>query len=93
MVKTKKEIPMKDNKHITILYTLVIMLTIWCTWSSSNIGGFDSKVIQYRTEVHTFQRQVANLIDIANSQEKQEEELKAMEEMLPVNGMEEKATE
>ena len=84
---------MKDNKHITILYTLVIMLTIWCTWSSSNIGGFDSKVIQYRTEVHTFQRQVANLIDIANSQEKQEEELKAMEEMLPVNGMEEKATE
>ena len=84
---------MKDNKHITILYTLVIMLTIWCTWSSSNVGGFDLKVTQYRAEVHTFQRQVANLIDIANSQEKQEEELKAMEEMLPVNGMEEKATE
>ena len=62
----------ENNKHITILYTLVVMLTMWCTWSSSNIGGFNSTVTQYGTEVHTFQRQVASLIDIANSQKQQD---------------------
>ena len=76
----------ENNKHITILYTLVVMLTMWCTWSSSNIGGFNSTVTQYRTEVHTFQRQVASLIDIANSQKQQDTNVIVREVLDETNG-------
>ena len=76
----------ENNKHITRLYTLVGMLTMWCTWSSSNIGGFSSTVTQYRTEVHTFQRQVASLIDIANSQEQQDTNVIVREVLDETNG-------
>ena len=62
----------ENNKHITILYTLIVMLTGWCTWSTANIGGFVSKVNDYKTEVYSFQRQVAFLIDVANSQEQRD---------------------
>ena len=64
---------MKENKkHITILYTLIVMMTMWCTWTTANVGGFFKDLTSYRAEVHTFQRQVASLIDIANSQEQQD---------------------
>ena len=76
----------EHNKHITILTTLVVMLTMWCTWSSSNIGGFSSTVTQYRTEVHTFQRQVASLIDIANSLEQQDTNVIVREVLDETNG-------
>jgi len=62
----------KANKNITVLYCLAVMFTIWCTWNSVNTGGFTSQVMQYRTEVHLFQRQVASLIDIANEQEQRD---------------------
>ena len=62
----------ENNKHITALYTLVVMLTIWCTWNTANVGSFFKDLTSYRTEVHTFQRQVASLIDIANSQEQRD---------------------
>ena len=69
------------------------MFTVWCTWNSVNSGSIVAKVAEYKTDVQLFQRQVANLIDIANSQEKQEEELKAIEEMLPTEEIKEEATE
>tara|TARA_R110000824_G_scaffold256095_2_gene445025 strand:+ start:268 stop:525 length:258 start_codon:yes stop_codon:yes gene_type:complete len=81
------------NKNITALYCLAIMFTVWCTWNSVNSGSIVAKVAEYKTDVQLFQRQVANLIDIANSQEKQEEELKAIEEMLPTEEIKEEATE
>ena len=83
----------KTNNNIKVLYTLVIMLTVWCTYNTANTGGFITKLTEYRTEVHTFQRQVARLIDMANAQEQQDEVMKAVEEVLPVNEMKEEATE
>ena len=83
----------KTNNSIKVLYTLVIMLTVWCTYNTANTGGFITKLTEYRTEVHSFQRQVASLIDMANTQEQQDEVIKAVKEMLPVNEMKEEATE
>ena len=83
----------KTNNNIKVLYTLVIMLTVWCTYNTANTGGFITKLTEYRTEVHSFQRQVASLIDMANTQEQQDEVIKAVKEMLPVNEMKEEATE
>ena len=83
----------KQNNSIKVLYTLVIMLTVWCTYNTANTGGFITKLTEYRTEVHSFQRQVASLIDMANTQEQQDEVIKAVKEMLPVNEMKEEATE
>tara|TARA_R110000824_G_C14974696_1_gene653490 strand:- start:159 stop:416 length:258 start_codon:yes stop_codon:yes gene_type:complete len=83
----------KTNNSIKVLYTLVIMLTVWCTYNTANTGGFITKLTEYRTEVHTFQRQVASLIDMANAQEQQDEVIKAVEDVLPVNEMKEEATE
>ena len=83
----------KTNNNIKVLYTLVIMLTVWCTYNTANTGGFITKLTEYRTEVHTFQRQVASLIDMANAQEQQDEVIKAVEDMLPVNEIKEEATE
>ena len=51
---------------------------------SANTGGFTSKVDEYRVEVHTFQRQVASLIDIANSQEQRDEDVIVKEEVKEV---------
>ena len=48
------------NKVIT---SLLVMLTIWCTWNSANGGNLLSKVNEYRVEIHQFQRQVVSLID------------------------------
>ena len=79
----------KTNNNIKVLYTLVIMLTVWCTYNTANTGGFITKLTEYRTEVHTFQRQVASLIDMANAQEQQDEVMKAVEEVLPVDNTEE----
>ena len=53
----------KTNKNITVLYCLAVMFTVWCTWNSVNSGGYIIKLNEYRTEVHSFQRQVASLID------------------------------
>ena len=83
----------KQNNSIKVLYTLVIMLTVWCTYNTANTGGFITKLTEYRTEVHSFQRQVASLIDMANTQEQQDEVIKAVEEVLPVDNTEEEATE
>ena len=83
----------KTNNNIKVLYTLVIMLTVWCTYNTANTGGFITKLTEYRTEVHTFQRQVASLIDMANAQEQQDEVMKAVEEVLPVDNTEEEVTE
>ena len=83
----------KTNNNIKVLYTLVIMLTVWCTYNTANTGGFITKLTEYRTEVHSFQRQVASLIDMANTQEQQDEVIKAVEEVLPVDNTEEEATE
>tara|TARA_R110000824_G_scaffold41988_3_gene124293 strand:- start:416 stop:685 length:270 start_codon:yes stop_codon:yes gene_type:complete len=69
----------KQNKHITVLYTLAVMLTAWCTWNTANTGGVLSSVNEYRTEVHSFQRQVASLIDIANSQEQRDTDVMVKE--------------
>ena len=70
-----------ERTNTTVLYTLVIMLTIWCTYNTANTGGFLSKVNEYRTEVHSFQRQVASLIDIANSQEQRDTDVIVKEVM------------
>ena len=83
----------KQNNSIKGLYTLVIMLTVWCTYNTANTGGFITKLTEYRTEVHSFQRQVASLIDMANTQEQQDEVIKAVEEVLPVDNTDEEATE
>ena len=83
----------KTNNNIKVLYTLVIMLTVWCTYNTANTGGFITKLTEYRTEVHTFQRQVASLIDMANAQEQQDEVIKAVEDVLPVDDTEEEAKE
>ena len=53
----------KANKNTTVLYCLAVMFTVWCTWNSVNNGGYLVKLNEYRTEVHSFQRQVASLID------------------------------
>lgn len=73
-----------NKTNTTVLYTLVAMLTIWCTYNTANTGGFLSKVDEYRVEVHTFQRQVASLIDIANSQEQRDEDVIVKEEVKEV---------
>ena len=39
------------------------MFTVWCTWNSVNNGGYASKLIKHKTELHLFQREVASLID------------------------------
>ena len=48
------------NKVIT---SLLVMLTVWCTWNSANSGNLLSKVNEYRVEIYQFQRQVTSLID------------------------------
>ena len=57
------------NKVIT---SLLVMLTIWCTWNSANNGSLVKKVFQYRTDVHHFEREVASLIDRLDAFEQQE---------------------
>ena len=69
------------RKNTTVLYTLVIMLTIWCTYNTANTGGFVTKLTEYRTEVHSFQRQVANLIDTTNALEQRDKDVIVKEVM------------
>ena len=83
----------KINKHIKVLYGLAIIFAVWCTYNTSYTERFSSQVNEYRTEVHTFQRQIASLIDIANAQEQQDEEIKAVEDVLPVDDTKEEVTE
>ena len=70
-----------NKTNTTVLYTLVAMLTVWCTYNTANTGGFSSQVDEYRAEVHTFQRQVASLIDEGNSQEQRDEDVIVKEEV------------
>ena len=70
-----------NKTNTTVLYTLAVMLTIWCTCNTANTGGFLTKVNEYRVEVHSFQRQVANLIDITNSQEQRDIDVIVKEEV------------
>ena len=73
-----------NKTNTTVLYTLVAMLTIWCTYNTANTGSFSSQVDEYRAEVHTFQRQVASLIDEGNSQEQRDEDVIVKEEVKEV---------
>ena len=57
------------NKVIT---SVLVMLTIWCTWNSANSCKLLNTNNEYRVEVYQFQRQIAGLIDRLDALEQQD---------------------
>ena len=57
------------NKVIT---SVLVMLTIWCTWNSANSGKLLNTINEHRVEVYQFQRQIAGLIDRLDALEQQD---------------------
>ena len=72
------------NKVIT---SVLVMLTIWCTWNSANSGKLLNTINEYRVEVYQFQRQIAGLIDRLDALEQQDfkNEIEVLESLSRIN--------
>ena len=72
----------KQNKNISALYCLVVMLTIWCTWNTARSGNIFEVVRKTTTDLNLFERQVSSLIDRADALE--QKDIQGILEELPV---------
>jgi len=57
------------------IYAVLAMLTVWCTWNSSNIGGLKSDVNTISSNQQIMDRIVADLVDQLHQEQREEEEI------------------
>ena len=55
-----------NKKHLTGIYSVLAMLTVWCIWNTANSGNLLNSIKSLNTAQQLVAREVANCIDRLN---------------------------
>ena len=55
-----------NKKHLTGIYSVLAMLTVWCIWNTANSGNLLNSMKSLNTAQQLVAREVANCIDRLN---------------------------
>jgi len=60
------------SKRVKGIYAVLAMLTLWCSWNSSNIGKNTSEVTTIDNQQQIIDRMIANMIDELEERDREE---------------------